>query len=185
MERSEVIDIIEKLRRIYPKFIQTTALDPDAKTLLKNTVDLWHELFGQLPTDVCKFAVTRHIAESRFPPTPHDIITLVREATEFEKGGAIEAWNALAKAAKRATVITPAEYAALPEEVKKFCGGLSGLVDMGNLDEDIFNTVTRGQFMKIYDVVRRRRETLEMLPPGMALLAQNSVKELAGMGEMT
>jgi len=184
MTKSETIEIIEVLRRAYPKFI----LQLPGETLelsLKNTVSLWAEMLEPLPRDACVFAVKRLISESKFAPAISEVICRAKEALGSGQDGAVDAWNALSKAASRASVITQGEFEELPYEARKFCGGRSGLRDLGMLETEIFNTVTRGQFMKAYDGLRRRRETLEMMTPEIEKLVRGTGKAAPGTPRLT
>jgi len=178
MKRSETIEIIEKLRRAYPRFIQTTEIDPDIGEVLKKTTDVWHEFLGPLPSEACRFAVMRLISESKYAPSISEVMERVSEIHDVGGGDANDAWNALARAAERASVLTREQFEALPSEARAFCGSLSGLRDLGMVDVEVFNTVTRGQFMKAYDGLRRRRETLEIMPPEVVALVRSVVKPM-------
>ena len=174
MKYSETIEIIELLRRAFPKFIQTSELDRDIVVLLKNKTALWHECLEPYPVEVCRFAVIRLINELKYPPAISEVIDRIKECLNADDGGALEAWNALSHAASNATVTTPKEFESLPYEVQRFCGSLQGLVSLGLMDAEKFASVTRGQFMKVYDGLRRSRETLELMPPELRTLVQGA-----------
>jgi len=148
----------------HPKFLNTN--DPEKR------LALWASAFRSAPKGLVEFAAYRALAESPFEPKLADIVARVKEMLNAGQDDAVSAWGALARAAERATVVTQEEFEALPYEVRRFCGGLSGLRDMGNLEADIFNTVTRGQFMKAYEGLKRAKETLEIMPPELKALVQ-------------
>jgi len=177
MKQSETVEIIEMLRTAYPKFIQTSDVEPDLKQLLNKTIKLWHECLKSYAVDVCRFAVMRYIAEGRFPPTINDIVTRIQEALEPERdGAAVDAWNLLKKCVARG--VTREQFDALPYEIRRFCGSASALNEMGYMESAVFNSVTRGQFMKVYDGMKRAGETIAMMPPEVRALVQSTVKEM-------
>ena len=170
MTKPETGHLMGIIAEEHPKFLET----PNPKMRF----DLWCEAFEHVPHEIAEFAVKRMLIESPYTPKLADIAQRIKEIANAGHDDAVDAWAALSKAASRASIVTRDEYDSLPYEVKRFCGGLSGLVDLGNLDADIFNTVTRGQFMKIYENLRRQRETLEIMPPEIKALAQGSAKAM-------
>jgi hypothetical protein len=174
MTKSETIEILEVLRRAFPKF-----LDVNDTRELKATANVWHEFLGPYPKELCLYAVHRYIQGNKFAPAISEILAIVTDALEPERDEAADAWNALQKAASRASAVTAAEFEALPYEVKRFCGSLSGLLELGMINSDTFNTVTRGQFLKVYDSMRRSRETLNAMPEGIKALVGSLAKPIA------
>ena len=139
-------------------------------------ISLWTELLSPYPHELCVFALKRLITESPYAPKISDLTARVKELLAAGQENSTEAWNALERATERASIVTQAEFDALPYEARRFCGGLSGLRDMGNLDANVFSTVTRGQFIKAYDALKRSKETLELTPPEIREVTQGMAK---------
>jgi len=169
MTQAETGELMALIAEEHPKFMDTP--NPEKR------LELWEEAFRRVPYELVEFAVKRMLIESPYTPKLADVVQRIKETLNSEDD-ATEAWNALRKAASRASVITAAEFEVLPYEVRKFCGNMSGLWDLGMLEADILNSVTRGQFMKIFDTLKRRRETQELMPPELKALIGGSVNSV-------
>ena len=174
MTRDEISDLMALIAEEHPKFVET----PNPKKRL----DLWEEAFSTINREIVEFAVKRTLIETPYVPRLADIVSRVKEILRPEGDDVLTAWSILHKAAGRASVVSLDEYNALPYEVKRFCGSLRGLRDLGQLDTEIFNTVTRGHFFKVYDSSRRSRETQEMLPESVRTVI-NEITKILGMPE--
>ena len=171
MNYDETVAIMGILKTAYPEYYRGMK-----RAEADKTVALWAELLEPYPAEACAVAVKRLISESPYAPKISDVINRVKELRSTDS--AAEAWNVFAKAAARASVVTPEEFKALPVEVQIFCGDLRGLIVFGMTAEETFNTVTRGQFLKAFDGLKRRRETLELMPPGIKSLVIAEPKAL-------
>ena len=173
MTYDETLQLMSILKAAHPDYYK--GMKPkDAEAI----VALWAELLEPFPCELCAFAVKRLILESPYVPKISDIVTRVKEALDTGENDAVGAWNLLSKAAAKASVITAEEYERLPHEAKSFCGGRSGLLSLGMLDSEVFQSVTRGQFFKVYEGLRRRHETQELMPPELRALVGKAVKSL-------
>ena len=170
MTYDETLVIMGVLKTAYPGYYRDMK-----RSAAEKTVALWADLLAPYPATICIPAVTRLISESKYPPAISEVIERVKEIINPEGDGSIEAWDILAKAAAGA-VSTREQFDKLPYEVKRFCGSLTGLESLGRIDEDIFGTVTRGQFLKSYAGMKRSRETLETVPPEVLALAKSFAK---------
>jgi len=81
MTRSETIAVIELLRRAYPRFIEPSPWEPDAKRVISGVVDLWSDMFSTDTPQLVAAAVRKHISASKFPPTIADIRALLTDMT--------------------------------------------------------------------------------------------------------
>lgn len=178
MTNDETVVIMGILKTAYPNYYRNMK-----KAEAEKTIALWTELLSEYPLEICAFAVKRLITESQYVPTISEIVSRIKELQKPEGNGAIDAWNILAKAAA-GSIRTQEQYDTLPYEVKRFCGSLSGLRDLGMLDADIFNSVTRGQFMKVFDGMKRSKETLDLMPPELRELTQKSVKQIKPLRDL-
>lgn len=170
LTRAEISELMAFIAEEHPKFLDTP--NPEHR------LDLWEEAFKNMPYDLVDFAVKRTLIESPYAPRLSDVAQRIKEIVRPEGDSAVAAWNALRKAVSRASVVTREEFETLPPEVQRFCGSLNGLRSLGMLNEDIFSSVTRGQFMKVYDGMRRSRETMELMPPKLRDITQNLTKQL-------
>jgi len=154
----------------HPKFLET----PNPKKRL----EFWAEAFQYVPYELAEFATRRALIESVYQPKLADIVQRIKEVATPKNDTVTDAWNALSKAAGRASVMTAEEYEKLPYEVKRFCGGRTGLLNLGMLDSEVFHSVTRGQFMRVYDSLKRARETMELMSPHLRQLAEGVIRAL-------
>ena len=165
MNKSEALELVEFMRIAVPSFLKSTAPQDIAKT-----VDVWHGFLSPYPVSVVRHAVAECVREKPFAPAIHDVVTKVEEVLNPERATASDAWNVLKSAAQRASVVTIEEFESLPYEVQRFCGDIGGLRDLGRSNLETLNTVTRSNFMKTYEGMRRGRETLERMPPDVRSL---------------
>ena len=141
MTRAETGGLMALIAEEHPKFLETP--NPELR------LGLWAEAFEKVPYELASFAVRRALIESPYAPKLPDVVQRVKELAATGRDTAVDAWNALSRAAARASVASPAEYEGLPYEAKRFCGGLDGLRNLGRLEAEVFDSVTRGQFMKV------------------------------------
>ena len=182
MTIDQTVLILDVFEVAYPRFYANQSEKERFKALT-----LWAEMLSPYPFEICAYAAKRLIAENKFPPAISEVTDRVKELMCSPEDDAVSTWNVLAEATTRASITTQDEFEALPYEIQRFCGSLSGLRSLGQLDSDIFNTVTRGQFMKVYGGMKRSRETLELMSPELLALARKtvtSVRELPEVGEL-
>ena len=171
MTKPETLEVMEVLRRAFPRFLS----DPNE---IAPTVDLWHEFVAPYPVEVCRYAAYRYIEHNKFAPSINELLDLVKETLNPVKDTPADAWNVLLKAASRASITTPEEFEALPYEIKRFCGSLNGLREFGRMDIDILNSVTRGQFMKTFDSMQSSRKAIEGMPDDVKRLVADMTKQM-------
>ena len=66
-----------------------------------------------------------------------------------------------------ASVLTAEDFEKASPEIKKFFGNLRQVVELGRTDIDVVNTVTKGQFLKQYEVLVNRKKEQKLLPQSM------------------
>ncbi len=71
--------------------------------------------------------------------------------------------------------MTAEQFETASPEVKKFFGNVRQVRELAMTDTDVVNSVTKGQFLKQYDVLVQREQEQKMLPPQM----QEFTKQLA------
>ena len=135
------------------------------RELMLNT---WYECLGDLDYKIVLQAVKKTIIESPYSPTIHEIrknaVELINPTT---KRTAIEAWNEAIGMISNGIYMTEEQFNTASPEVKKFFGNVRQVKELAMLDSDTVNTVTKGQFLKQYDILVQRDREEKMLPEPM------------------
>ena len=180
MNRMETTQIITLLAGNYPSISDKKK---EQKQMMINT---WQECLGDLDYKLVLQAVKKTIIESPYPPTIHEIrknaIELVNPNTQRT---AIEAWEEAYKMIRNGIYMSQEEFEEHSYEVKKFFGSLRQVHELAKTDLDIVNTVTKGQFLKQYELIVEQVNKQKLLPPKMQdmigqLSNKMSIKELEG-----
>lgn len=178
MNRPETIQVITLLAGNYDSIAKK---DKTQKELMINA---WQECLGDLDYKLILQAVKKTIIESPYPPTICEIrknaIEMINPSTQRT---AIEAWDEAYKMICDGLYMTQEEFDSHSEEVKKFFGNVRQVKEQAQVDIDVVNTVTKGQFLKQYEVILNREKEQKLLPPQMqdfiAQLAEKmSIKQL-------
>ena len=113
---------------------------------------------------------------SPYPPTIADIrknaIEMIKPTTSKT---AIEAWNEAYLMICKGAYMTEEEFDEASSEVKKFFGNVRQVRELAQTDTDVVNSVTKGQFLKQYEVIVNREKEQKLLPQSM----QDFIKQLA------
>lgn len=162
MNRVETIQVITLLAGNYDSIAKK---DKIQKELMINT---WQECLGDLEYNLVLQAVKRTIIESQYPPTIHEIrknaVEMVNPSTSKS---AIEAWNEAYKMICNGTYMTQEQFDLASPEVKKFFGNVRQVKELAQTNTDIVNSVTKGQFLKQYEVIVEREKQQKLLPEKM------------------
>lgn len=169
MTREDTKVILEILKAGYPIFYKNM----DIKQMT-NITNLWSEMFENDDVNIVKVAVKELIQiKTDFPPSIADIKQKIYNLTTETRTPA-ELWNCLQKALKNGIYGATEEFEKLPEEVKMFVKNPAQLKEMAQMDSDVVNSVTKGQFLKQIEVIQARiKEDKQMLPEA------RKVRELA------
>ena len=171
MTRQETVTILTLLAGNYESFAKRTQTDEQVKIVL-NT---WQECLGDLEYQLVLQAVKKTIIESPYPPTIHDIrknaIGIINPDTNRS---AMEAWNEAYKMICNGLYMTEEQFEASSLEVKKFFGSMRQVKELAQCDIDTVNTVTKGQFLKQYEIIIQREREQKLLPKQI----QNFTKQL-------
>ena len=180
MTRQETVVILTLLAGNYESFAKRTETDEQVKIM----VDTWQECLGDLDYKLVLQAVKKTIIESPYPPTIHDIrknaVEMVNPTT---KRTAIEAWSEAYSMICGGLYMTQEQFEMASPEVKKFFGNVRQVKELAQTDIEVVNTVTKGQFLKQYDVLIDREKEQKLLPQNMQdfigqLADKMSVKQL-------
>jgi hypothetical protein len=128
-------------------------------------------MLEQYPDELVQEAVHETVAESPYPPTPSDICKRIKAMSKLSQDNPEELWAMVCKAASRGIYNAEEEFNKLPVPCQRFIGSREMLKDLALLDSDIFNSVTKGQFMKRIDGLIVQEELRKTLPPELVALA--------------
>ena len=170
MNKTETTQVITLLAGNYDSIAKK---DKIQKQLMINT---WQECLGDLDYKLVLQAVKKTIIESPYPPTIHDIrknaVEMVNPTT---KRTAIEAWKEAYSMICGGLYMTQEQFDMASPEVKKFFGNVRQVKELAQTDVEVVNTVTKGQFLKQYDVLIDREKEQKLLPQNM----QDFIEQLA------
>lgn len=177
MTRKEIITILTLLSQTYENFEKR--MDTDEK--VESMIMLWTECLGDLDYNLVLQAVKKTIIESPYLPTIHEIrknaIEMVKPNTSKT---AIEAWNEAYSMICNGLYMTEEQFEMASPEVKKFFGNVRQVKELAQTDSDTINTVTKGQFLKQYEIIINREKQDKLLPEKM----QNLIKGLTSKIEI-
>lgn len=175
MTKMETVQMLALMRTAWPRFYANqTESELDAAVLL------WHGELADEDPQVVIAALKDCIRTSQFPPVVADIFKRISAIKHAETPGASEAFALLKKAVQRGIYNSHEEYERLPDACKSFVGGPSGLKDMAMMDEETLDTVTRGQFLRQYDVIVEKERIRASIPAAVRDLIDGGVKALEG-----
>lgn len=170
MNKKETIQVITLLAGNYDSIAKK---DNTQKQLMINT---WQECLGDLEYQIVLQAVKKTIIDSPYPPTIHDIRkNAIEMINPTQKRTAIEAWNEAYSMICNGLYMSDEQFETASPEVKKFFGNVRQVKELAMTNADVVNSVTKGQFLKQYDVLIQREQERKMLPPQM----QEFTKQLA------
>jgi len=178
MNKQETVQVITLLAGNYDSIAKK---DATQKQLMINT---WLECLGDLDYKLVLQAVKKTIIESPYPPTIHDIrknaVEMINPST---KRTGIEAWKEAYDMICSGLYMTQEQFEMASPEVKKFFGNVRQVKELAQTDTDTVNTVTKGQFLKQYEVIVSREKEQKLLPQKMQefigqLAEKMSVKQL-------
>lgn len=162
MNKQETIQIISLLAGNYEKIADK---DSTQKQFMVNT---WLECLNDLDYKLVLQAVKKSIIESPYPPTIHDIrknaIEIVNPTTKVT---AIEAWDEAYKMICNGLYMTEEQFESASPMVKRFFKDIKQVRELAKSDIQSVNTVTKGQFLKQYDVLVQREKEEKIIPLDM------------------
>lgn len=177
MSRTEMVQIITLLAGNYEAISNKSQKQ---KELMLNT---WYECLGDLDYKLVLQAVKKTIIESPYPPTIHDIRkNAIEMINPSSQNTAIEAWNEAYSMICSGGYMTEEEFDKASPEVKKFFGNVRQVKELARTDIATVNTVTKGQFLKQYEIITERQREQRFLPENMKeqllKLQSNFIKQI-------
>ena len=174
MKKSEMVQIITLLAGNYESIANKSQVQ---REMMLNT---WQECLGDLDYNLVLQAVKKTIISSPYPPTIHEIR---KNAIEISKPTtqktAIEAWDEALKMISGGLYMTDEQFNQYSPEVKNFFGSVNQVRQLAMVDMDTINTVTKGQFLKQYDVLIEREKQENLLPQPMKEMMEGLVDKFA------
>lgn len=172
MNKQETVQVITLLAGNYDSIAKKDNLQ---KQLMINT---WQECLGDLEYKLVLQAVKKSIIDSPYPPTIHDIRkNAIEMINPTQTRTAIEAWNEAYSMICGGIYMTEEQFNTASPEVKKFFGNVRQVTELAKTDLDVVNTVTKGQFLKQYEIIVNREKEQKLLPKQMKdLIGQLSGK---------
>lgn len=180
MKKSETIQVVALLAGNYESIANKT---DKQKQLMINT---WQECLGDLEYNLVLQAVKKTIIQSQYPPTIHEIR---KNAIEIIKPNTrkipIEAWNEAYSMICNGIYMSNEEFEKASPLVKNFFGSIKQVKELALTDSKTINTVTKGQFLKQFDILDERQKQQNLLPNNfndlVNKLAKNmDIKQLKG-----
>lgn len=175
MNKQETTQVITLLAGNYDNIAKK---DKIQKELMINT---WYECLNDLNYNLVLQAVKKTIIEKPYPPTIHDVrknaVEMINPSTQRT---AIEAWNEAYGMICGGLYMTEEQFNMASAEVKKFFGNVRQVRELARCDIDTVNTVTKGQFLKQYEILVSREEEQKLLPQSM----QEFIQKLANNMDM-
>lgn len=170
MNKQETVQVITLLAGNYDSIAKK---DNMQKQLMINT---WQECLGDLDYRLVLESVKKTMITSPYPPTIADIrknaIEMLNPSTQKT---AIEAWNEAYSMICSGLYMTEEQFSKASPEVKMFFGNVRQVTELAKTDTNTVNTVTKGQFLKQYEVIVNREKENKLLPQNM----QDFTKQLA------
>lgn len=175
MTRNEIARILAIIAAAYPRF----KVDTEGITL-----NVWHEMLGDLDYNLAQMAVQKLIYESPYPPVIADVRKQVVEVIEKDKTDAAMAWGEVTKAMSMYGMYKEKEaLASMSEKTAKVVRAI-GFREICMSEPP---GVVRGQFMKMYEAFTEREKKEALLPAGfkqqMQAISGRKLK-LIGGGEL-
>lgn len=161
MTKKEIIAVLTLLAGNYESFAKRTETDEQVKIM----VDVWQECMGDLEYPLVLKAIKKCIIDSPYPPTIHDIRkNAIEIMNPSMQKTAIEAWEEAYSMICKGGYMTQEEFETHSPEVKKFFGNVRQVKELALTDLKTVNTVTKGQFLKQYDLLIERQKQENLLP---------------------
>lgn len=152
MTKNETARILAVIAAAYQKF----QVDSEGITL-----NVWHEMLGDLDYKLVQLAVQKLILESPYVPTISDIRKQIVDITQVDDTDAASAWGEVVEAVRRFGHYRGSEV------IKSLSPRTAKVVRMIGFREICMCEepgVVRGQFLKMYDTCTAREKKEALLP---------------------
>lgn len=174
MTHNETAQILAILNAAYPAFY--SKIKPRE---FEGIIDIWAEMFETDDFNIVKYALKQLIAQhTGFPPDIAALKAKINEVIAVATGQPTheELWQILKKAVANGIYGADEEFAKLPEVLQKYCGTANTIRTLAQIDEQTFNTVNHGQFLKQIPIIEQRQEFELSMPNDIKKLISQAVK---------
>ena len=139
-------------------------------------VNIWSDALAEYPAEAVMPAARRLIKTSTFPPSIADVCKQL-DGLRGEDDAAERVWAQVLEAISDSLYHARERFEALPPAAQAFVGSASNLRSMGMMDENMIQTTTRSQFLRMYPAMQERerlradmtKDALARLTGGRAL----------------
>ena len=152
MTKQQTAIILGTIQELYPKF---------AKEPTNATLNIWHEMIGDLDFKLAQIAVKKHASVSNFPPTVAEIRANAAEITSPTMLTEGEAWGEVMRIISKCGYYRPKEAMEHFDPLTKKCVKIITW-NVLCLTEDMM--ATRAHFFKIYGTLSKREVENRSLP---------------------
>lgn len=179
MNRKETTQILVILASNYKFFNEQMSEQGKSDIMVKT----WQSCFEDIPYEIVSRAVKKMLLVSEYPPTISEVRKQAIEMVSPSKNKtAIEAWNEAYMMICRGGYMTEEEFEMASPEVKKFFGNVRQVKELARTEITTVNTVTKGQFLKQYEIIAERQKEQLLLPENMkeklSKLQNNFIKQI-------
>jgi len=169
MTKEQTTMLLGIISELYPRFM---------KAATDITIDIWHDMLGDIAFDLAQLAVKKHAATNTFPPS----VAEIRAAASYVSNAPIpsegEAWGNVTSAIRRYGYYRQQEALASLDNLTRQSVKAIGW-DILCTTEDIM--ATRAHFFKIYASLAKRVQEDRVMPA----LLQERISAMLPMREAT
>ncbi len=175
MTKIETMGIMAILKAAYPMYYKD-----QAKEDLKETVNLWHEMFADDDVQLIKAAVKAYIASSinGFPPVIGQIKAQLNKITTPEQMTEQQAWSLVSRAIQNSAYHASEEYEKLPMILKQVVGSPMILKEWSQLPVETVQSVISSNFQRSYKVKAATVKEYQALPSDVRQLIASTTNNL-------
>lgn len=162
MTDTETKKILAILRAAYPAFYSKMGRDE-----LYGVVNLWQEMFTDVPYDIVTIAVKSLIkTHSGYPPDIAAVNDEINNIVSIASGEPTdeELWNVYKRAVQESGYCERETFDKLPPILQQYCGNPGTLHEHAMMKLDTFLSVLHGQFLKQLPIMRKRQKDRDLLP---------------------
>jgi len=143
-------------------------------------VNAWHEMLSDLPKNAVSVALKRHTSVSEFAPSIAEIRKAVTDMTASDGRTGIDEWNDVAKALRNSAYDSAEQFRKLSPIAQRLVGSPMQLKEWGCAEDAATISVAKSQFLKGYELLKRRENETKQLPESIRnlLIGRDPVKEL-------
>ena len=173
MERCDVIEMFAAISVLYPR-------DMAFANATDKMITVWWEMLSDLPKSAVSAALKRHSAVSQFAPSIAEIRKAVADMTAPDGRTGIDEWNDVAKALRNSAYDSAEQFRKLSPIAQRLVGSPMQLKEWGLAEDAATISVAKAQFLKGYEVLKRRENETKQLPESIRnlLIGRDPVKEL-------